>query len=74
MEELCGQLPEEIVEYMRYVRQLQHGEMPQYTQLRQLFRRLARKEGHEYDNVFDWTVLWHLQHEGPNHNCVRDTT
>jgi hypothetical protein len=55
--ELCAGLPDEFTEYMTIVHRLQQGEMPDYPEMRKLFRGRARKDGLEYDNVFDWTHL-----------------
>ena len=60
-DQLCLGLPGEFVKYMRHWKSLSPGQMPNYTWLRALFRGLAREEGIEYDNVFDWTVLLYLQ-------------
>lgn len=61
VDELCAELPVEFAEYSRQTSQLQHGELPNYSRLRKLFRQLAEEQGVEYDNVFDWTVLLFLQ-------------
>lgn len=55
VEEFCTGLPEEFAEYMTYIRRLQHGEMPKYCEMRKLFRRRARRDGLEYDNILDLT-------------------
>lgn len=63
-EELCKGLPVEFAEFMTTVYSLHHGEMPKYAKLRRKFRRLAKKEGMEYDNVYDWTIRVYLQQAG----------
>ncbi|KAF2211406.1 hypothetical protein CERZMDRAFT_43817 [Cercospora zeae-maydis SCOH1-5] len=60
-EQLCKGLPKEFADYMRYVKCLSHGEMPDYSKLRDLFRNLAKKENLGYDAVFDWTILLFLE-------------
>lgn len=61
-EDLCKGLGKEYLEYMEYVRELEHGEAPDYRGLRELFREAAERKGWEDDDVFDWTVLLFLQH------------
>ncbi|KAK4980808.1 hypothetical protein LTR28_000791 [Elasticomyces elasticus] len=61
IEELCSGLPEEFAEYMRLVKSVQQEPVPNYTTLRDLFGRVARREAIEYDSVFDWTVRLYLQ-------------
>lgn len=61
IEELCEGLPREFAEYMRCIMSVPQGQQPQYAKLRALFRALAKKEGIEFDNVFDWTVRSYLQ-------------
>ena len=43
--------------YLNYCRGLRFEEAPDYMYLRQLFRILFRTLNHQYDYVFDWTVL-----------------
>ncbi|XP_022080591.1 casein kinase I-like [Acanthaster planci] len=56
-EVLCQGFPEEFAHYLRYCRDLGFDEAPNYMYLRQLFRVLFRKLNHQYDCVFDWTML-----------------
>lgn len=62
-EELCSELPQEFVEYMRYVKSLKRGQKPDYQWLRKLFQGVAQREEIEYDDVFDWTILVYFQQE-----------
>ncbi|KAF2223965.1 casein kinase 1 [Elsinoe ampelina] len=56
-EELCEGLPEEILEYMKLVRNIPNGpKAPDHTHLRDVLRRLSRRKGIEYDDVYDWTI------------------
>ena len=43
--------------YLNYCRGLRFEEAPDYMYLRQLFRILFRTLNHQYDYVFDWTIL-----------------
>lgn len=43
--------------YLNYCRGLRFEEAPDYMYLRQLFRILFRTLNHQYDYVFDWTML-----------------
>jgi hypothetical protein len=61
--ELCLGLPPEFAEYMRYVKSLKFRQNPDYEMLRSLFCRIARREGFQYDKVFDWTERLYLQSE-----------
>ena len=54
--ELCHDLPAEFATYMSYIRDMGDQEKPDYKHLRDLFNRLFRRQGFEYDNVFDWTI------------------
>jgi serine/threonine protein kinase len=54
--ELCGELPGEFGEYLRYCRSLGFREEPDYSYLKGLFRHLFLSEGFG-DQVFDWTPV-----------------
>ncbi|KAI5693863.1 hypothetical protein M8J75_006965 [Diaphorina citri] len=43
--------------YLNYCRGLRFEEAPDYMYLRQLFRILFRTLNHQYDYLFDWTML-----------------
>jgi casein kinase 1 alpha len=49
--------PSEFAMYLNYCRGLRFEEAPDYMYLRQLFRILFRTLSHQYDYVFDWTIL-----------------
>jgi casein kinase 1, alpha len=49
--------PAEFAMYLNYCRGLRFDEAPDYMYLRQLFRILFRTLSHQYDYVFDWTIL-----------------
>jgi len=54
--ELCQDLPAEFTTFMTYLRGLDDQEQPDYKYIRTLFSGLFRREGFEYDNVYDWTI------------------
>ncbi|XP_015367759.1 PREDICTED: casein kinase I isoform alpha-like isoform X1 [Diuraphis noxia] len=43
--------------FLNYSRGLRFEESPDYMYLRQLFRILFRTLNHQYDYIFDWTML-----------------
>ncbi|XP_003742771.1 casein kinase I isoform X2 [Galendromus occidentalis] len=49
--------PAEFAMYLNYCRGLRFEEAPDYMYLRQLFRILFRTLNHQYDYIFDWTML-----------------
>lgn len=49
--------PAEFTMYLNYCRGLRFEEAPDYMYLRQLFRILFRTLNHQYDYIFDWTML-----------------
>lgn len=65
VEELCKGLPTEFAEYMRTVKGLGQGQRPDYAAIRSDFRKLAQREGFEYDFVFDWTERAIMEKEHP---------
>ncbi|KAF7254920.1 hypothetical protein EG68_08234 [Paragonimus skrjabini miyazakii] len=57
VEVLCKGFPSEFRMYLDYCRGLRFEEVPDYMYLRQLFRILFRTLSHQFDYVFDWTIL-----------------
>ncbi|XP_039258918.1 casein kinase I-like [Styela clava] len=57
VEVLCKGFPAEFAMYLNYCRGLRFEEAPDYMYLRQLFRILFRTLNHQYDYIFDWTML-----------------
>lgn len=68
IEVLCRGFPAEFAMYLNYCRGLRFEEMPDYMYLRQLFRILFRTLNHQYDYVFDWSMLKQkaIQHVNAN--------
>ena len=57
-EKLCKDLPKEITEYMRYVKNLKFEEEPNYAYLRNLFVQMMEKQGFEGGTYFfSWVNL-----------------
>jgi casein kinase 1 len=57
VEQLCKDFPSEFATYLNYCRNLRFEDRPDYAYLRRLLKDLFFREGHQYDFVFDWTVL-----------------
>jgi len=55
--DLCDGLPKEFAIYFDHVDSLGVDDKPKYSYLRKIFRDLFIREGFEYDQVFDWTIL-----------------
>ena len=53
---LTAGFPPEFDLFYRYTRALEFEDLPDYEGCRNLFRGLAKREGIEYDGVFDWSV------------------
>ena len=65
VEVLCKGFPAEFSMYLNYCRTLRFDEQPDYMYLRQLFRILFRTLNHQYDYIYDWTMLKQKTHQGP---------
>ena len=57
VEVLCRGWPPEFAMYLNYCRNLRFEQEPDYKYLRTLFRILFRSLNHQYDHMFDWTML-----------------
>lgn len=55
VEDLCRNLPDEFLQYCNYCRKLKFVEKPDYGYLKDLFKNLLKKLGHEYNYVYDWS-------------------
>jgi hypothetical protein len=51
--ELCSDLPAVFIDHTNYVAQLARRRKPDYGYRRGMFSGLFRRQGFEYDNVFD---------------------
>ena len=55
-EDLCKNFPEEFYEYVKYTRNLEYEENPNYDFLRQQFKDVLKNLNEEMDYVYDWTT------------------
>lgn len=58
--DLCNGLPGEFRTYFDHIRSLGFDDKPKYSYLRKIFSNLFIREGFDYDNVFDWTILKYM--------------
>ncbi|ODN96919.1 hypothetical protein I350_07892 [Cryptococcus amylolentus CBS 6273] len=56
LQELCKDLPEEIITYITYCRSLQFAQEPDYGYCRELFRQVFKREGFKDDGLCDWST------------------
>ncbi|XTI84385.1 casein kinase 1-like protein 3, partial [Cenococcum geophilum] len=61
IQELCESLPEEFAMYFKHVRSLSFNQTTNYGYLHDLFSKLLRRKGYEYDHVFDIAELKFLE-------------
>ncbi|KAI8874709.1 hypothetical protein K501DRAFT_162195, partial [Backusella circina FSU 941] len=54
LEKLCKEMPSEFPAFIDYARKLTFEGKPDYTFLRNLFKRLSVRRGIAYDGRFDW--------------------
>ena len=52
--ELCSDCPEEIGQYITYVKNLKFDEEPNYNYLKNLFYEILNKTGNKFDYLYDW--------------------
>ncbi|XP_030382394.1 casein kinase I-like [Scaptodrosophila lebanonensis] len=69
IEVLCKGYPAEFSMYLSYCRSLRFEEQPDYMYLRQLFRILFRTLNHQYDYIYDWTILKQKTHQTQQQNA-----
>ncbi|RTG85727.1 casein kinase 1, alpha, partial [Schistosoma bovis] len=74
VEVLCKGYPAEFQMYLNYCRGLRFDETPDYMYLRQLFRILFRTMSHQFDYVFDWTILKQRGPAGTSSTLNEDTS
>ncbi|RWR99024.1 uncharacterized protein B4U79_03734, partial [Dinothrombium tinctorium] len=61
IESLCKGFPSEFAEYLRYVRELEFSETPDYKYLKKLFADLFEKSNFEHDDVYDWDHIIEIE-------------
>jgi len=54
LSKICMGCPNEFLEYVKYSRQLEFHQIPNYKEMRQMFRNLALRLGIKYDFLYDW--------------------
>jgi casein kinase 1 alpha len=57
VEELGKGLPAEFATYIKYCRNLRYDQEPDYVHVREIFCTLFYSLDHEYDYLYDWTIL-----------------
>lgn len=57
IDELCKGYPEEFEQYLKYCRNLQFEESPDYEWMKNLFRNLYFKTNLTWDNAWDWSYI-----------------
>jgi hypothetical protein len=55
LETLCFSMPTEFMIYLDYARKLNFDARPDYTFLRNLFKRVLLGKGYDFDLKFDWS-------------------
>lgn len=56
VDQLCTGTPPHFLEYMYIITNLKYGEKPDYTYLRELFRKLMTKHEFVFDHRYEWVV------------------
>lgn len=54
--DLCDGLEDEFREFLKYARNLDFKQKPDYAYCRELFRDLFERKGFENDGIYSWTV------------------
>lgn len=57
IDELCKGHPPEFEQYLKYCRNLQFEESPDYVWMKNLFRNLYFRDNAAIDNAWDWSYL-----------------
>lgn len=63
IDETCKPWPIEFSLFLKYSRKLRFLDDPDYVYLRQLFRVLFRTLNHNFDHIYDWTLLQQQRRE-----------
>ncbi|KAL7668622.1 hypothetical protein ACOME3_009317 [Neoechinorhynchus agilis] len=71
IELLCQDHPDEFARYLKYVRNLDFFETPNYRYMRSLFEELIERKGLENDYDYDWAKRQPLQSYGSSSYNVR---
>jgi hypothetical protein len=56
IELICKDMPSEFARHLKYVRSLKYEEAPNYGKLKDMYQRLMKRMGYQYDGVYDWDL------------------
>ena len=74
-EELCSGFPPELAEYVRYTRNLEFEQNPDYNYLRGLFRKIMEDKGYDPNDIkFDWSkdIKYKDNYQRNNFNSLKN--
>ena len=74
-EELCSGFPPELAEYVRYTRNLEFEQNPDYNYLRGLFRKIMEDKGYDPNDIrFDWSkdIKYKETYHSNNINTIKN--
>ena len=54
IKELCCDCPDELAQYITYVKNLKYDEEPNYIYIKNLFHNILHKSGNKFDYFYDW--------------------
>ncbi|RFU74445.1 casein kinase i isoform delta [Trichoderma arundinaceum] len=69
---ICKDLPSEFGRHLKYVRSLKYNDKPNYMKLREMYQRLMKRLGHEYDGVYDWDLKERNSNAQKDENPLED--
>lgn len=56
IELVCKDMPSEFARHLKYARSLKYEDTPNYGKVRDMYRRLMKRMGYQYDGVYDWDL------------------
>lgn len=56
IEIICKDMPSEFARHLKYARSLKYEDTPNYGKVRDMYRRLMKRMGYQYDGVYDWDL------------------
>lgn len=56
IEIICKDMPSEFARHLKYARSLKYEDTPDYGKVRDMYRRLMKRMGYQYDGVYDWDL------------------
>ena len=74
-EELCSGFPPELAEYVRYTRNLEFEQNPDYNYLKGLFRKIMEDKGYDPNDIkFDWSkdIKYKDNYQRNNFNSLKN--